>query len=43
MHTLCAPDITRVKIRKMETVIKREMKLTIEEVIKFWKGTVLQL
>lgn len=37
MHTLCtcAPDITRVKTRKMETVMRRETELTIEEVVKF--------
>ena len=35
MHTLCVPDITRVKTRKMETVMRRETELTIEEVVKF--------
>ena len=34
MHTLCAPDITRVKTQKMETVMRRETDLMIEEVVK---------
>ena len=35
--TPCAhpADITRVKTRKMETVMRRETELTIEEVVKF--------
>ena len=31
----CAPDIKRVKTRKMKTVMRRETELTIEEVVKF--------